>query len=198
MSGKFHVITGGPGSGKSSLIRALAGHGIGHMPEAGRAIIQDQMAIDGPALPWRNQKAFAEMMLAWDLRSYREAQDRQGSIMFDRGIPDVIGYLTLCGISVPDHLRRAADLCRYDRLVFLAPHWPAIYRQDQERHQSPGEAAATCAVMREVYRSLGYDLLPLPLGSVEERVAFVKSRIGDTATETANQARASPPIAALL
>src|SRR3546814_13735359 len=38
----FHVITGGPGSGKSTLIEALAVEGFDHMPEAGRAIIRDQ------------------------------------------------------------------------------------------------------------------------------------------------------------
>ncbi len=41
------VITGGPGSGKTTLIDALAGHGIFSMPEAGRSIIQDQVAIGG-------------------------------------------------------------------------------------------------------------------------------------------------------
>src|SRR3546814_16471825 len=41
----FHVITGGPGSGKSTLIEALAVEGFDHMPKAGRAIIRDQVAI---------------------------------------------------------------------------------------------------------------------------------------------------------
>ncbi len=35
---RLFVVTGGPGSGKSTLIAALAGHGIRSMPEAGRAI----------------------------------------------------------------------------------------------------------------------------------------------------------------
>jgi len=48
----FYIISGGPGSGKTSLINALARQGIPSMPEAGRAIIQDQMAIGGIALPW--------------------------------------------------------------------------------------------------------------------------------------------------
>ena len=61
---RFHVITGGPGSGKTSLIDALARAGHAHTVEAGRAIIQDQRAIDGPALPWRDPLAFAELMLS--------------------------------------------------------------------------------------------------------------------------------------
>src|SRR3546814_1518314 len=51
----FHVITGGPGSGKSTLIEALAVEGFDHMPEAGRAIIRDQVAIGGAALPWADR-----------------------------------------------------------------------------------------------------------------------------------------------
>jgi predicted ATPase len=47
----FHIITGGPGSGKTTLIDALAAQGFHHMPEAGRAIIRDQIAIGGrPAM----------------------------------------------------------------------------------------------------------------------------------------------------
>ena len=73
------------------------------MPEAGRAIIQDQRAIGGSALPWADRSAFAELMLGWELRSYREAQSYDGRILFDRGIPDIIGYLELSGLPVPPH-----------------------------------------------------------------------------------------------
>lgn len=59
----FHIITGGPGSGKTTLIDALAALGFQHMPEAGRAIIRDQVEIGG--------------------------------------VPDVSGFLRLCGLPVP-------------------------------------------------------------------------------------------------
>jgi predicted ATPase len=39
----FHVITGGPGSGKTTLIDMLASQGFHHMPEAGRAIIATRL-----------------------------------------------------------------------------------------------------------------------------------------------------------
>src|SRR3546814_19919891 len=48
---EFHVITGGPGPGKSTLIEALAGEGFDHMPEAGRAPLPDQAPIGGAAPP---------------------------------------------------------------------------------------------------------------------------------------------------
>lgn len=177
MSEQYFVITGGPGSGKSSLIDCLDKRGVASMPEAGRAVIRDQQAIDGPALPWKSPLAFAEMMLGHDLRSYREGRGRAGPVIFDRGIPDIIGFLLLCGLPVPDHFYRAAELCRYNCRVFFAPRWPDIYRQDAERHQSPEEACATSDIMRDVYAALGYEMLSLPRASVEERAAFVEARI---------------------
>lgn len=177
MTDHLFVITGGPGSGKSTLIEALASSGLRHMPEAGRAIIQDQMSIGGNALPWSNRQAFAELMLGWELRSHREARAQSGPVICDRGVPDVVGYLTLCGLPVPAHVRKAAELYRYNRTVFIAPHWPAIFSQDSERKQGEDEAAATCQMMVETYSELGYKLIPLPLVSVPERVAFVRAHI---------------------
>ncbi|WP_428842957.1 AAA family ATPase [Sphingobium limneticum] len=54
----FHVITGGPGSGKITLIDMLASQGFHHMPEDGRAIIRYQIAISGTALPWADRAAY--------------------------------------------------------------------------------------------------------------------------------------------
>jgi predicted ATPase len=177
MKSQMHVITGGPGSGKTSLIEALAAQGLNHMPEAGRAIIQDQVDIGGTALPWADREAFAQMMLAWELRSYREAIDSPGPVIFDRGIPDVIGYLKLCELPVPPTLQRAARQRRYARKVFIAPFWPEIFRQDSERKQTPAEAEATHSAMVDAYTDLGYDLVALPMASVAARAAFVLASI---------------------
>ncbi len=174
----FFVITGGPGAGKSTLLDHLAREGVACCPEAGRGIIQAQAAVGGPALPWRDRRLFAEMMLGWEMRSHEAARGLPGPVLFDRGVPDVIGYLRLEGLPVPDHLLRAAARLRYHRRVFVAPPWPAIYRQDAERRQDPETARRTCDAMREAYAGLGYDLIDLPLAGVAERAAFVRDALG--------------------
>lgn len=174
------VFTGGPGSGKTTLLDALEQQGFARSQEAGRAIIQDQLAIDGPALPWRDPAAFAESMLGWELRSYRLAQAHRGPVLFDRGVPDIIGYLRLCDRPVPDHLQRAAQRFRYRREVFVAPFWPEIYRQDDERRQSPEEAERTFHAVSGAYVDCGYTLVMLPKTDVAGRVAFVLDHLRDS------------------
>ncbi|CAO3380781.1 AAA family ATPase [Azospirillum argentinense] len=178
-SHRFVVITGGPGSGKSTLIDALAREGYAHSEEAGRAIIQDQTAIGGPALPWIDPSAFAELMLCWELRSLRLAREQEGTVFFDRGIPDIVGYLRLMKRSVPAHLETAARRFRYHRTVFVAPPWPEIFAPDAERRQTPAEAEATHAAMVETYGGLGYELVDLPKAPVAERRRFVLDRLGE-------------------
>lgn len=175
---RFFVLTGGPGSGKSTLVEALAAEDFQHMPEAGRAIIRDQVLIGGSALPWSDRVTFAELMLSWEMRSYRAAQELSGPVLFDRGIPDVVGYLNVCGLPVPSHIMRAAHTFRYHPRVLIAPPWRSIFAQDKERKQSFEEAEATYEALVEVYSSLGYELVALPMAPVPQRVEVVRKIIG--------------------
>lgn len=167
------VLTGGPGSGKTTLLEALAATGHATSPEAGRAIIRRQQAIDGEALPWKDRALFAELMLDRELEAHARAEGADGPVFFDRGLPDVVGYLTLCGLPIPAHVERAAQDIRYDRRVFIAPVWPEIFGQDVERKQDLDEARHTFDAMAETYPRFGYELIELPKTSVAERLDFV-------------------------
>jgi predicted ATPase len=112
-------------------------------------------------------------MLAADLRGHAEALGRDENVFFDRGIPDIAGYLTLCGLPIPDAVERAARKLRYRRTVFIAPPWRDIFTQDAERKQDFAEAERTHAAMTAIYPRYGYELVELPRASVAERVAFV-------------------------
>ena len=183
---RLFIITGGPGSGKTSLIAALGERGVWTAPEAGRAVIQDQVVIGGDALPWGDRARFAELMLSWELRTWRDATAQPATAVLDRGLPDVLGYLRLCGLPEPPSFRRACEMFRYAPTVFIAPPWPEIFGQDAERRQDWDEARRTHGAMREVYAELGYALTALPLGSIEERADFVWERLRPSVTISAD------------
>ncbi|GAA2816253.1 putative ATPase [Aminobacter aminovorans] len=173
-SNRFFVLTGGPGSGKTTLIECLSAAGYATSVEAGRGIIRDQLAISGTALPWHDRALFAELMLSWEMRSHAIAEATPGSVFFDRGVPDVIGYLRLAGLEVPAHVEQAAREFRYNRRVFILPHWPEIFAQDSERRQDENEARRTHASMVATYTACGYDLVEIPKASVKDRLAFIQ------------------------
>jgi predicted ATPase len=177
-SDRLFVITGGPGAGKSTLIEALARAGYACSDEVGRRIIKDQMVKSGSALPWIDPQRFADAMFATEIENYARFSSGTGAVFFDRGIPDVIGYLRLMNLPVPSRMTEAAAHRRYNRRVFIAPPWPEIFAQDEERKQTPEEAERTHAAMVEVYTGLGYDMVELPRLPVDARAALVLEQAG--------------------
>jgi predicted ATPase len=175
---RFYVVTGGPGSGKTSLLEALRSRGYTCSTEAGRGIIQDQVSIAGQALPWADRSLFAELMLSWEMRNYRIAQATTGPVFFDRGVPDVLGYLRLIGVPAPDHFQNAAQKFRYNSTVFIAPPWSEIFGQDQERKQNFNEAIRTYDSLAATYEALNYKLVEIPRVPVEPRASFILSHLG--------------------
>jgi predicted ATPase len=174
---RFVVVTGGPGAGKTTLIDALEREGYARTIEAGRAIIREQTEQNGGALPAIEPATFGARMFEWELRSYHAAQAHPGITIFDRGIPDLIGYYALIGRKMPDDVRSAADLYRYNRRVFVAPPWRKIFTQDAERKQDFSEAVATYLAMVGAYSACGYELVELPCVPVAERVRFVLEQL---------------------
>jgi predicted ATPase len=176
-SDRFFVITGGPGSGKTTLLDALEKAGYNRSFEAGRAVIQQQLSLGGNALPWGDRMHFAELMLAYEIRSYEEALQVAGPVFFDRGLPDVLGYLRLIGETIPQPMKRAAAEHPYHRQVFIAPPWPEIFHPDEERKQDFAEAVRTYDAMVATYSELKYLLVEVPRGTVEDRLEFVLEKV---------------------
>lgn len=173
----FIIISGGPGGGKTTLIDALAMLGHGRTIEAGRFIIQAQAEIGGMGVHFGDQALFAELMLMHEIRNYHEAQAAPGLVFFDRGVPELVGYLPMVGRPVPKHFRAAAELYQYNKRVFLTPPWEEIFANDAERKQDWAEAVRSYEHCAAVYRELGYETVDLPKVSVKDRVRFVLQNV---------------------
>ena len=175
----LHIITGGPGSGKTSVIEALRERGYTCVDEVGRKIIQEQLLIGGDALHWGDKAKFLELMLTRSIGDYDRVSGDAGPVFFDRGIPELAGYCRLVKIPAVPHVARAAEIFRYARQVFVMPPWREIYRNDAERKQDFAEAVATHEHAVATYREFGYEAVEVPKTSVEERVVFILQGIGE-------------------
>jgi len=175
---RFFALTGGPGSGKTTLVEALRAKGFATTQEAGRGVIREATQSDGDALPWLDRERFAERMFEWELSSYRQAEREAGAVFFDRGLPDTLGYLRLEGLAVPNWMEEQAWRLRYNNRVFVAPPWKEIYGPDEERRQSFDVAVRTYEAMVRTYEDLGYTLAELPRVPVPQRVRFLLETLG--------------------
>ncbi len=172
LSARKAAITGAPGAGKSTLLAELARRGIATEAEGARAILA---APGGMELRAERPLDFALAMFEAELRTWNAAEARGGVTVFDRGFPDIVGFLRLEGFAVPAEIDRACRSLRYDGPIFRAPAWRAIYRRDSERIQSWEEAVASDDAVTRAWRDYGYDPVDLPLAGIAERAAFVET-----------------------
>ena len=168
------LIAGGPGSGKSTLLRALGAAGETCYEEASRVLIREQLARAGRLLPWGDLWGFAQECSVRMQAQLADSAPRR-RCFFDRGLPDLIGYLSHGGQSAPDAWRAA---CRnYAPVAFFAPPWREIYVNDDERPQTFAEAQDLSAHIRRAYLDCGFRLVELVAGSVADRLAQVRNFI---------------------
>lgn len=170
------IVTGGPGAGKTTLLDAAAEAGIRVGQEAARAIIKAQAVIDGPAHHFGNRALFAELMLDRDIQTFL-ALGGDALALCDRGIPELVCYCRDWEVTDNAHFQRAAEVYRYNRIVFMAPPWREIFVTDSERVEGWEHAQRVHASLRDGYAELGYRIVELPKADVAERLAFVKDVI---------------------
>jgi predicted ATPase len=160
------IIAGGPGSGKSTLINALSDAGEICYEESSRVLIREQLARGGRLVPWGDLAAFAQEC-SERMRAQIAHSAYRGRCFFDRGLPDLIGYLSRDGRSAPAEWRSAT--CAYASVVFFAPPWREIFLNDAERPQTFDEAQELSAHIRCAYLDCGFHIIELVKGSVADR-----------------------------
>jgi predicted ATPase len=117
-------------------------------------------------------------MLAAHLREFAAMEAVDRPVVFDRGLPDVVGFLDVSGLPVAPAIDRACREIRYDGPVLRAPAWQDIYRQDAERIQDWQQAVDSDRAVTAAWRRYGYDVIELPLAPVVDRLAFLRAAMG--------------------
>lgn len=177
MNYKRCVITGGIGSGKTTLLDELKKRpNLWCADEQALALVTAELKAAGDRLPWTQPEEVSRMVIPKRIALYEAAPINRMHCIFDRGVPDSVGFLQIAGKPVSQELRNACSTYRYD-LIFWAPPWKEIYVNRAERAQPWSHAEPLGYELRKVYSDLGYKVMELPKATVAERLAFVINRL---------------------
>ena len=169
------LITGGPGFGKSSIITELEHRGLFVFHEISRQIITRELAINGDCTPWQNVECFSEEVLHGRIAQYEMAN---GFCFYDRGLPDIAGFIVKEKKPVPADLWKLCKSMKYSQKVFFTAPWESIFHSDEERKEDFVAAVAVHKALQSVYKELGYTLINVPMGSICDRADFVMRESG--------------------
>ncbi|MEL4307713.1 ATP-binding protein [Joostella sp. CR20] len=170
------VITGGPGTGKTSVIDFLKENGHQCLLEISRQVTLEAREQGIEQLFLTDGLLFSNKLLEGRIQQHKASEALTGTVFFDRGIPDVPAYMNYAGDTYPSYFKEACDTYRYDK-VFLLPPWEAIYTSDNERYENFEQAQEIHIHLKKMYEDCGYSLVEVPVGSVEERAKFVLSHL---------------------
>ena len=126
INANYFILTGAMGAGKSTILKQLRKRGTIAIDEPARQILAEQRSIDGDGVPEKDQKLFTDLLLSRSIFQFQQMQDHQDPVIFDRGIPDNIGYASLFNMSTQT-AKAVSHQFRYNHLVFFAPGWKDIY-----------------------------------------------------------------------
>ena len=176
------VLSGGPGSGKTTLIRLLREKGYDCIDEFSRSIIEEFQKM-GKDSPFKSQPiAFSEKIWQCRKQQYQNPKFLSKSgpkrfVFFDRGLHDIVAYLDC--ISAP-YDKQKFDLSNfhYD-LAILLPPWKKIYRKDGQRHEDFEEAEKLYFYIKNTYIKNNIPLVEIPFLSPEKRVSTLLKYLDD-------------------
>lgn len=173
------ILTGAPGSGKTAILRQLELDGFGVVEEAATDVIALSQAR-GVDEPWLRPD-FTETIAALQRRRRLAADGLPpgtGCVMFDRS-PVCTHALALylghpVGPVLAEELDRILDEGSYERRVFFVSGQGFI-TPTPARRITASEARRFEELHAEAYRRHGYQLVAVPAGPLDVRVAQVRA-----------------------
>jgi predicted ATPase len=167
------VITGGPFSGKSTLVQALGARGYQTVPEAAILVIEELTAshgLEGQAA-WRasNPQEFQARIVAKQL-ALEAACEGSEPIFHDRGRLDGVAYCRIYGSAVPADLEAACQELPYTSVILLDTLSRFERRSQSGRTSNRERSLAIRDALRDVYTERGLRPIELPEMPLEARI----------------------------
>ena len=166
----WYVITGGPGSGKTTTVNLLKERGYITTFEHARHYL-DTQRLKGRTVEETksHQREFQLGVLAMQIEQEKEISP-DVLVFLDRAIPDALAYYRFLNLSVDQKLTEALRTVSYKK-IFILDCLPL--KNDYARNEDETAQKQIHALLTEVYESLPFNVIHVPVLPPEERVDFI-------------------------
>ncbi|MDP3557753.1 MAG: ATP-binding protein [Bacteroidota bacterium] len=166
----WYVITGGPSSGKTTTVNILRERGYITTMEHARHFL-DTQRLKGRTIEEvrKNQREFQLGVLDMQIEQENEIAPEVQAFL-DRAIPDALAYYRFLNLTEDDKLIEALKNVSYKK-VFIMDYLPL--KNDYARNENAEAQKKIHELITEVYESLPFPVIHVPVLPAEERVDFI-------------------------
>lgn len=174
---QWYVITGGPSSGKTTLLTELQQLGYATREEAARLVIDEELASGSTIQQIRaDEKAFQQAVLR--RKVLVESQHNPEVLtFFDRGMHDTIAYYQSYGWDIDQEIQQSVKEAEY-AAIFLLETLP-FFEQDYARTESLEFTQQLRSLLRAAYENHGLLVIDVPVASPKERTQFILDKVNE-------------------
>ncbi len=171
----WHVIAGALSCGKTTLLDRLADQGFRTVPEGARLYLERECARGRTNEEIRKNLAALQPGIV-DMQVSIEGELRATDVAFlDRAIPDCLAWWRVYGLNPNEFLTE----CFHHRYASVFVLDPLPIQRDGFRPEDEAVAAFLDEWIVRDYSSLGYQVVRVPVLSIQERLAFVLEKLSE-------------------
>ncbi len=166
----WYVITGGPGSGKTTMVNLLRERGYTTTIEHARHYLYTQR-IKGRNIEEVRKNQIEFQLGVLDMQIEQEASLSPGEMVFlDRAIPDSLAYYYFLNLEPDKKLLDALEKVSYKK-IFILDLLPLV--NDYARKEDEVAQKKIHALITDVYKSLDFPVVHVPVLPQEKRADFI-------------------------
>ncbi len=174
----WHVITGGPGTGKTLLINMLANLGYATASEAAREIIDQGLAAGQTLQQIRGDEQTWQCKILTRILTTESSLNPQTPTFFDRGAHDGLAFLQLKGVKPGKYWEPITKSSRqpHYKTVFLLEPLPN-FEHDYARTENAQITNRLNDLTAQIYISFGMQPIHIPYLPPQERLELILSHL---------------------
>ncbi len=169
------VITGGPSTGKTTLLAELSKLGYLTVPEAARTIIDEALEKGISVEELRADEKQFQDSVAFRKRDVEANLDPATVTFIDRGMHDTMAYNEASEFVMGESIEALMDASHYRHVFLLEPL--ELYEQDYARTEDEAFRMRINTLLDKAYTQYGMKPIRVPATIVADRVKLILSYI---------------------